>query len=145
MKTSETIIAHLLNKPHNRKIAHKKCIHRLLTLLPRPMAEAVAFFYIKNGTLFFVLRHPGLKMEFHYKQNLIKTLLNKIKDIERNCDDLAVERIVSFVTNKIPEPPSAPPKPLRYPERAKGRFEIVASDAQIRALFEEIQEVIRKR
>ncbi|OQX73436.1 MAG: hypothetical protein B6D59_05685 [Campylobacteraceae bacterium 4484_4] len=145
MKSSETIIAHLIKKPHIHKVAQKRCIHKLLGLLPSSMAKSVAFFYIKNKTLFFVLNHPGMKMEFNYKHNLIKTLLNKIKDIDSSCRDLEILQIKSFVSNKIPEKSEPVTSTLHYTERAEGAFENYATDPELKALFERIKEVIKAR
>ncbi len=145
MKSSETIIAHLIKKPHIHKVAQKRCIHRLLGLLPPTMAKSVAFFYVKNETLFFVLNHPGMKMEFNYKLNLIKTLLNKIKDIESDCEEMKIRHIKTFVTNRLPETSAPAPSTPGYEERAKGVFENYATDEELRALFEDIKKVIKKR
>ena len=85
MKTAKDIISHLIHKPQNSKIIQKSCIDKLVSCLPPHLANAVMFTYIKNNTLFFVLNHPGLKMEFNYKHNLIKSLLKKLKILMQNA------------------------------------------------------------
>jgi hypothetical protein len=145
MKTAEEIISHLINKPQNSKIVQKRCIDKLISLLPPHLANAVMFTYIKNRTLFFVLNHPGLKMEFNYKHNLIKSLLNKIKDIDLKCQIIEVDEIKSFVSNKI-KPPLANQKPtFTYKERASGKFKNLASSDELKELFEKIKETIQNR
>jgi hypothetical protein len=143
MKTAQEIISHLINKPQNSKIIQKGCIDKLISLLPPHLANAVMFTYIKNRTLFFVLNHPGLKMEFNYKHNLIKSLLNKIKDIDLKCQIIEVDEIKSFVSNKI-KPPVINQKPLlTYKERSSGKFDNLASSDELKELFEKIKETIQ--
>ncbi len=144
MKSSQNIISHLTGKPRFQKISQKKCFAKLISLLPPQLGRAVMFTYVKNKTLFFVLNHPGLKMEFHYKINLIKSLLNKIKDIDKNCRDIEVTNIKAFVSNKIDTqqmPP--PPSTFTYKERAKGRFYNFATNEQLKELFNQIKTQIK--
>ncbi len=142
MKTSKEIISHIINKPQNSQIIKTECINRLISLLPPHLANAIMFTYIKNRTLFFVLNHPGLKMEFNYKHNLIKSLLNKLKDIDLKCKIIEIDEIKSFVSNKI-KPPSPKVSTSIYKERAYGEFQNLATDEKLNKLFEEIREVIK--
>ncbi|MCH9812413.1 MAG: hypothetical protein K0U47_00525 [Epsilonproteobacteria bacterium] len=146
MKTSKEIISHLINKPQHSQITQKQCIDKLISLLPPTLGRAIMFTYIKNRTLFFVLNHPGLKMEFNYKHNLIKSLLNKIKDIDLNCQKLEIDKINSFVSNKVTPKPTLYKKTdtLRYKERASGEFDNLASTDELKALFEQIKIEIKK-
>ena len=143
MKTAQDIISHIVKKPQNSKIVQKVCIDKLVSCLPPHLQKAVMFTYIKNQTLFFVLNHPGLKMEFNYKHNLIKSLLNKIKDIDSKCQKIEVTAIKSFVSNKI-----TPPKPkeisFTYNERSSGDFVNLATSQELKALFENIKRTIHE-
>ncbi len=144
MKNSKKIIAHIVKKPYFHKIGEKKCFAKLITLLPPQLQKAVMFTYVKNRTLFFVLNHPGMKMEFNYKITLIKSLLKKIKDIDENCKDVQITEVKAFVSNKITHAP--PPEVITnftYKERATGRFYNFATDARLKALFQQIKEDIR--
>jgi hypothetical protein len=142
MKTAREIISHISNKPQNSQIIKTACIDKLLSILPPHLAKAVMFTYIKNRTLFFVLNHPGLKMEFNYKHNLIKSLLNKIKDIDVKCKIIEVEEIKSFVSNKIPTPKSEKIEFI-YKERSSGEFVNLATTQELKELFEKIKETIK--
>ncbi len=145
MKSSENIIAHLTGKPRFQKISQKRCFEKLISLLPPQLARAVMFTYVKNQTLFFVLNHPGLKMEFNYKINLIKSLLKKIKDIDQNCKNIDVTDVKAFVSNKITLEEKPPPSPTwRYKERAYGRFYNFASDEKLKDLFNQIKAQIKQ-
>ena len=143
MKTSKEIISHLINKPQNSQIIKKACIDKLISLLPPHLADAVMFTYIKNRTLFFVLNHPGLKMEFNYKHNLIKSLLNKLKDIDLKCKIIEIDEVKSFVSNKITPKTHQIPF-FRYKERADGEFTNFASSKELNEIFEKIKLQIKK-
>ncbi len=143
MKTSQEIISHLINKPQNSNIIKRGCIDKLISLLPPHLAKAVMFTYIKNRTLFFVLNHPGLKMEFNYKLNLIKSLLNKIKTIDVKCKIIEVDEIKSFVSNKIPTK-EIKKQNLTYKERATGEFKNSSTTKELNELFEKIRKTINK-
>lgn len=142
MKTSKEIISHIIKKPQNSKIIQKGCIDKLISLLPQHLSNAVMFTYIKNRTLFFVLNHPGLKIEFNYKHNLIKSLLNKIKDIDLKCKVIEVDNINSFVSNKI-LPVSQQIKDFTFQEKSTGKFKNFASGA-LAQIFENIKENIHE-
>ncbi len=101
------------------------------------------FTYIKNRTLFFVLNHPGLKMEFNYKLNLIKSLLDKVKNIDLKCKIIEVDEIKSFVSNKI-EKLEPKKESYIYKERASGEFKILSNSKDLNRLFNQIKEVIKK-
>ena len=143
MKTAKDIISHIVKKPQNSKIVQKVCIDKLVSCLPPHLQNAVMFSYIKNRTLFFVLNHPGLKMEFNYKHNLIKSLLNKIKDIDLNCKEIQVDEIKSFVSNKI-TPPKSKEISFTYKERSSGDFVNLATSDELKELFENIKRTIHE-
>jgi len=145
MKSSKNIITHLTGKPRFQKIAQKKCFQKVVSLLPPTLADAVMFTYVKNETLFFVLNHPGLKMEFNYKINLIKSLLKKIKHLDENCKDINITSVKAFVTNKIDfNPPKEKNPKFRYKEQASGRFYNFATDEKLKKIFQDIKEEIKK-
>ncbi|MBE0494939.1 MAG: hypothetical protein IBX45_00870 [Campylobacterales bacterium] len=117
---------------------------KLLSLLPRNMAQGVRFMYTNNDTLFFVLEHPGLKMEFHYKTTLIKGLLKELIAHDPSCRCIEAEHIKTFVTNKPPlhVRPSAPTGPF-YTEASRASFVNHATSEELHALFESIRTTIQ--
>ena len=147
MKTAKSIIEHLKRHPQNSKVLEIACYEKVKSLLPPHLAKAILFIYKKNHTLYFVLNHPGMKMEFHYKHTLIKNLLNKLKDFDENCKELAISEVKSFVSNKIPQPktPEAPAIKRYYREKATGHFENRADNEELRAIFEEIKMMLMKK
>ena len=117
---------------------------KVIKLLPPHLHKAVLFTYTKNSTLYIALNHPGLKMEFHYKDNLIKSLLKQIKTIDPLCKDMEdISYIKYFVSNKKKEKNSPTPT-LRFKERAKGEFNILTEDKKLEELFQKIKNKIKE-
>ncbi len=145
MKSSKEIVEHIIKNPQNKKILQKRCFEKLKNLLPSHLKSAVLFVYIKNKTLFFVLNHPGIKMEFNYKHNLIKDLLNKIKEIDKDCQDIEIERVKSFVSNKIEIDKEFKKVQYFYKERSLGEFKIETDNKELREIFQKIQNIIKSR
>jgi hypothetical protein len=143
MKTVNQIISHIVKKPQYQKISSKRCFMKVIKLLPPHLSRAVLFTYTKNKTLFIVLNHPGLKMEFHYKDNLIKSLLKQIKSIDIDCQNMEdIRDIKYFVSNKI-EKKSPPAKPLTFKEKASGDFSILTENKKLYELFQKIKSTIK--
>lgn len=144
MKKSSNIINHLKNQPLYAKLKTVKCFEKIKSLLPPKLQNAVLFIYTKNNILFFVLNHPGYKMEFNYNVNLIKSILKELKKRERACKDLEFKEVRSFVSNKIDNQESInKEEKLIYKERAKGEFEIQTDNEKLKKIFEEIKHIIQ--
>ena len=147
MKTAKSIIEHLKRHPQNSKVLEIACYEKVKALLPPHLAKAILFIYKKNHTLYFVLNHPGMKMEFNYKHTLIKNLLNKLKDFDENCKELAITEVKSFVSNKIPlqKAPEVPVIKRYFTEKSTGTFENKAQNEELKAIFEEIKAMLVKK
>ncbi len=145
MKNSKYIINHLIHKPQNSKILQKMCFEKLKSLLPPRLTRAILFMYIKNNTLFFVLNHPGMKMEFDYKNNLIKSILKKIKDLDTDCQNIEIDEVKTFISNKIEILNSNPKPPRFYREKSDASFDILSKNRDIKEIFQKIKEEIKKR
>lgn len=144
MKKSSNIINHLKNQPLYAKLKTVKCFEKIKSLLPPRLQNAVLFMYIKNNILFFVLNHPGYKMEFNYNVNLIKGALKELKKRELACKDLEFKDIRSFVSNKMEdENVNLKEEKLIYKERAKGKFEIQTDNEKLKKIFEDIKKIIQ--
>ena len=146
MKTAKSIIEHLKRHPRNIKVLEIACYEKLKSMLPMHLKSAILFIYKKNQTLYFVLNHPGMKMEFNYKHTLIKNLLNKLKDFDENCKDVEITEIKSFVSNKIPPKKSTKAPIQRYfVEKATGCFDNRAKNRELKMLFEDIKTFLAEK
>ncbi len=113
--------------------------------MPPRFAKAIAFFYIKNNTLFGALSHPGYKMELNYNKDLINNLLNQLIIIDLDCAEIFkdVKKIEFFVSKfHTPAPYIAPKTDIKYKELSSGNFTINAKDSDIYGLLKKIQEDI---
>ena len=145
MKKSSNIITHLKNQPLYSKLKTVKCFEKIKSLLPPRLSNAILFIYIKNDILFFVLNHPGYKMEFNYNLNLIKGVLKELKKRESVCKDLVFKDVKAFVSNKIDleENKNQTGKKLIYKERATGDFEIKTNNKNLKNIFQNIKKIIK--
>lgn len=144
MKNAQSIISHLKQDPSLENLHKTESYKKLLSLLPGNLSKAVRFMYNKNQVLFFVLDHPGYKMEFHYKLSLIKGLLKQLIALDPTCACIDAKEIKTFVTNKPPlhvNSPQLPTGPF-YDEPSLAAFQNRAKDPEINALFESIRQTI---
>ncbi|MDR1976013.1 MAG: hypothetical protein LBQ18_03380 [Campylobacteraceae bacterium] len=138
------IISHISRQPSLKKLEQIASYKKLLSLLPPRYQGAVKFMYNKNNTLFFVLRHPGFKMEFNYKTTLIKGLLKQLIMQDESCKCIDADELKFFVSNKTAQKAVQEIKPQNlYKERAQGDFTNRASNEKLRLLFEEIREIVK--
>ncbi len=146
MKKVSQIISHLKTKPYLKNLQHVDCYNQLLSLLPKSLSNNTRFLYHKNDTLFFVLNHPGIKMEFNYKSNLIKSILKKMIEVNPKCIFMKSSQIKAFVTNKkeIKEIDDSKNHKLRYKERASGGFKNDVKNEELRKIIEEIKLAIKQ-
>ncbi|NOX15469.1 MAG: hypothetical protein GXP61_05530 [Epsilonproteobacteria bacterium] len=146
MKKANQIISHLKTKPYLKNLQKVDCYNQLLSLLPKSLSENTRFLYQKNDTLFFVLNHPGIKMEFNYKSNLIKSILKKMIEINQQCIFMKSLEIRAFVTNKkeIKEISDSKNQKLTYKERADGDFNNKTQNEELHKVIEDIKLAIKQ-
>ena len=147
MKKANYIISHLKTKPYLKNLQHIDCYNQLLALLPKNISNNTKFLYQKNDILFFVLNHPGIKMEFNYKSNLIKSILKKLIDVHPECNFMKSKEIKAFISNKTTEnrADSFKKRPLRYNEQSNGDFINMAKNREISKIIEEIRKTISRQ
>jgi hypothetical protein len=92
-----------------------------------------------------VLNHPSAKMEFNYKRNLIKEILNKIEKFHPNCKCINLKEVKAFVSNKkeLQEEKKIETR-IFYEERSNGTFKNNTKNERLHTLFEEIRKEIEK-
>jgi len=145
MKNARDIINSIQNRPQFSKLSRFKCIDTIRLSFSAPLQKMIKFAYIKNGTLFFVLNHPGAKQEF---DNNIQSIKSALKFVQPEvCKELNIQDIKAFVTH------SPTPKPneqeqtkehQHYPERARGEFQITTQDKKLQEIFKSIQTIIKE-
>ena len=137
MKKLNEILSHIKNNPEFRRINTSTIIEQFINILPLKLKKGVKFAYVKNQTLYFVLKHPVYKMEFEYNKADIKSLLKKTK-LEEVYD------INFFVTNKIEKNKQNEKHELpKYKERSFGIFTNSIKDNDLHNKLEEIRGIIK--
>jgi hypothetical protein len=146
MKRAYEVVNNLNRFPHFKNIHKYSCFNKLLELLPPRYRQAIAFFYIKNGTLFGALRHPGYKMELNYNKDLVKAILKEMALRKIECKEIFkdVKNIQFFVSKYYHSVKKIDVDTIPfYSELAKGDFEIKVKDKKLREVFEKIKEDIK--
>jgi len=143
MKNACDIISSLQNRPQFSKLSRFKCIETIRLSFSAPLQKMIKFAYIKNGTLFFVLNHPGAKQEFDNNIQSIKSALKYIQPKE--CQEFDIKDIKAFVTHTPATRTTqiSDQEPQCYPERASGSFEITIKDEKLRKVLQTIQKIIK--
>ncbi|MBA1438094.1 MAG: hypothetical protein FAF05_03740 [Epsilonproteobacteria bacterium] len=146
MKKASDIIKIVQNQPQFAKLSHYGCIKKIQSLFNLPLQKMVKFAYIKNGTLFFVLNHPGAKQEFDNNIESIKSALKFVTPPE--CKELNIKDIKAFVTHTprtIPTKPSLHLTALKYPERSSGDIAVEIHDPKLKSLVQSIMKIIKEK
>ncbi len=144
MKHSSDILSHLFLQPHFKSLPRYRCFRTFLSLLKPTWRDAVAFVYMKERTFYFVLRHPGFKMEFNYNRDLLKSLLTAFAQETPECRFMGeTERVVAFAGKLYTQPHEEENTVPYYRESAEGDFEIRTEDAELKKRFSSISEHIR--
>jgi hypothetical protein len=144
MKNASDIINSLQKKPQFSKLSSYKCIHRIQSIFSPPLQKMIKFAYIKNGTLFFVLNHPGAKQEFDNNIQSIKSALKFHNPSE--CEENNITDIKAFVTHTPNKPKIDYVVQIQhYNERASGDFDIEIKDKKLKELVKSIQKIIKEK
>ncbi len=144
MKNVKNILSHLF--PKKQKLIEHGCLNRLVSLLPSRLKEHILFSYLKGDTVYFVVDHPAIKMEFNYNQKVINDLLNMIAENLRECSFLKGKTFVCFVSNKRSKTPKEEGKShlKNYKEPATGEFPVYCEDKELQEIFRRIKENIKR-
>lgn len=141
MKDSKEILSHLYFS-NSQKLKQTRCLNILKSLLPPRLNSAISYIYTKNQNLYIVIDQFGLKMEFNYKRELIKSLLNTIHKELSLCEDLKELEIIISVSTKRTQNNQEIIKTLSFEERSTGNFENLAKNNEVRELIEKIRTTI---
>ena len=143
MKNASQIINLIQSKPQFSKLNSSVCIKKIQSLFIPEVQKMIKFAYFKNNILFFVFLHPAGKQEFDNSIQTIKSALNFVNPIE--CNGILIKDIKSFVTHTpINTINNEEVEVILYDERANGDFEITVKDEKLRAIMQEIKEIIKK-
>lgn len=137
------ILSHLSSQPQFKSLKRQECYQKYIDLLSKKWQKAVAFVYVKDGTLFIAVTHPGFKMELNYNRDLLKSLLTQLNTYDKNCEMMQAQKVVVFHSkyHTMPKEKSEEKTVPHYHERAAGTFE-TPKDEKLKTLFERIKSLI---
>ena len=96
MKTASSIITHIKHLPQFKLFNNYYCYNRYISLLNPRFQQAIAFVYIRNSILYIAVSHPGVKWELNSNQDLLKSILTMLINMDEKCKKLKASRIVLF-------------------------------------------------
>lgn len=141
MKSVQSILPHLFPNKKD-KIKEHKCFNRFISSLPKNIKEHTLFCFKKDMTLFLVLDHPGIKMEFNYNQKVINEILNIAKLRVDECKNIEINSIKAIVSNRQEKKFEKKEKSLnKYKEISSANFKNFAANSEIKDMIE----IIRKK
>ena len=144
MKKASLILSQLGNLPQFKLLKQQECYKKYISLLSKKWQQAIAFVYIKERTLFIVVKHPGFKMELNYNRDLLKSLLTQLGRHDQACSTLKADKVTIFhskyrsVVQKEDRFDTVP----HYHELASEEFALLSSDQEITKRFEAIKTAI---
>ncbi|OCR05269.1 hypothetical protein BA920_05645 [Helicobacter pullorum] len=144
MKKVSEVLSHLFSDPCYEKIYLNQQIQHFITMLPLSVRNGIKFFYFKNHTLFFVLKHPCFKQEFDYKLTIIKQLLKQYQKEKEKL--LEIQNLKAFVGHNVYEKSleiSQEIPQYSYGELSSGDFINLAKNQEIYGIFERIKKLIK--
>lgn len=139
MKNISQILNLLKSQKTFSKINVVETFNMFYKIIPKNISSGIEFMYIKNDTLFMVLKHQIYKTECEYNKATLKKILTQIPQI-------AASDIKFFVSNKKQIKSSTQAiTDETYNEKSHGIFTNLAKDENLNDKFEEIRAIILKK
>jgi hypothetical protein len=140
MKTAKDILNHLLN-PYSEKIDEKRCLKKIIALMPRNYNKYISSTYLKGDILYINVSHPALRQEIFYNKNIIFSIIKSFHKANQ-CLNINPKKIVT--TYKYKKPIKLP-KEIKFYIKEAGNFEIKAKKKDLKKKFEEIKNLINSK
>jgi hypothetical protein len=138
MKTAKEILTHLL-KPFENKLNQKRCLKKIISLIPRNYNKYIISYTLKGDTLYINVSHPAMRQEIFYNKHIIFSIIKTFHKANQ-CLDVNPKKIVTFYKYI---PPTKPPKEIKFYIKEAGDFEIKAKNENIKNKFKEIKNILK--
>jgi len=139
MKKANEIINHILS-PYSDIIQQKRCLRKIISLLPPKYNEYITSYNLKGEILFINVSHQAIKQELFYNKNLIFSIIKTMHSAGM-CKNINPKKII---TNYKYNPPPKPPAVYKFYIKPAGNFEIKAKKKEIKEKFEEIKKLLKR-
>jgi hypothetical protein len=140
MKNVKEILNHLLN-PYNDKLQEKRCLKKIISLMPRNYNKYISSTYLKGEILYINVSHPALKQEIFYNKNIIFSIIKTLHKANQ-CLNINPKKIVTMYKYKKN---LTIPKEVKFYIKEAGNFEIKAKKENLKKKFEEIKNLINSK
>jgi len=152
MKNASQILTTIQYKPQYKRILQHKCVQKLKSIMLPAIQKSIKYGYIKDSKLHFVISSTLNKYDKDNIINTIKMILNGnmiaqnenlLECIDENIEDVIVKvdhrPVVDF------KPYMTDAHQVRYFEQGSGTIEVEIEDEKLRAVAQEIQNIIKER
>jgi hypothetical protein len=140
MKKAKEILNHLLN-PYNEKLQEKRCLKKIIALMPRKYNKYITSYSLKGDILYINVSHPALRQEIFYNKNIIFSIIKSFHNANQ-CLNINPKKIITMYRyKKIPKSP----KEIKFYIKEAGDFEIKAKKENLKKKFEEIRNLINSK
>ena len=139
MKPAKEIITHLLS-PYQDKIEQKRCLKKIIALLPKKYNNYITSIYVKGEVLIINVSHQAIKQELFYNKNLIFSII-KVMHQANICKAVNPKKILTNYKYKK----SKKTNPIyKFYKKPAGNFRIKVKHKEIEEKFKEIKESLKK-
>jgi len=151
MKNVSQIITSIQYKPQFKKVLNHKCISKLISIILPSIQKSIKHGFIHKKIFYITITSSLNKYDKDNIINTIKMVLNSKMILEEKgfleCSDIEIDDVIVYVDHK--------PKlqtnlytththEMTYTERATGDISIDIEDEKLKALAQEIQNMIKK-
>lgn len=147
MKDAKILVKHIYDNPLFKELKNADECRELRALMPRAQQNFIAFCYVRQGALFFVLTHPLMLSELKRDSsiNMIKGLLKAFVKTRENSVFKDVRDVKFFVTEKLRYRPAPKERKILFRPKSDGNFQILAKDEILKAKFGELSRILAAR
>ena len=141
MKKAKEILTHLLS-PYQDKIEQKRCLKKIIALLPKKYNNYITSMYIKGDLLIINVSHQAIKQELFYNQKLVFFIIKKMHQVDM-CKNINPKKIVTKYKYNH-EKPKKVSNVYKFYKKQAGDFKIKAKHKEIKEKFKKIKESLKK-
>jgi len=139
MKKAKEILTHLLS-PYQDKIEQKRCLKKIIALLPKNYNNYITSIRIKGEVLVIDVSHPAIRQELFYNQNLVFSIIKTMHQADM-CKNISPKKIVTNYKYKKPQKIDSI---YKFYKKPAGDFKIKVKHKEIEEKFKEIKENLKK-
>jgi len=141
MKPAKEIITHLLS-PYQDKIEQKRCLKKIIALLPKNYNNYIISMRIKGDVLIINVSHPAIRQELFYNQKIVFSIIKTMHKADM-CKSINPKKIVTKYKYKNKKPKKVS-NTYKFYKKPSGNFKIKAKSEEIKEKFKEIKENLKK-